>query len=955
MAVTRTAQETPRPSPTSIGAAPEKSKAWIEKLKAALERAGEEPRVRPDEIAEHLRLITGSENKPVVIWQKEERGSVTLAFERKSDLMELLENEDFLNALSNANTYVAVAIVDVEKLKVKKVEDEESGELVDAFVFDERLKAWVSKSEWKNGRKKKEGKRNEGEDAEEFNVLVLDLDYKGKFEEESLEKLAEFLTFLEEKGIDFNLAFSGGGFHLYVLLESPLKPEDWRRYQERFIELGKKFGLPADGTIKDPARVMRLIGTINLKYEEPKPTFWVKGGAAPVSVSTLGVTLPRSKNAERRSERRSPRPALLSVEEWAPKFLRFWKEGIRHTLALGIAGTLAKKRIHPAEAIKLVARIAEMAGDEELADRVRAVLDTYALEGWDGKELREVCKEVLGEGGPCALSGGRKNEIATLRTVVERNENSFKEILVDEFDEFKELVYEFTRAVAVVMVAGFGDTSFSLNFAEKTVKAIVGSKPVSETLLAGVPARVVKLGTGEVYVEFDTSALEKKSFGPADVGKLAELVNDELGVWARRSYSPKALVRNLILSILRERPPKVKVEERPGVWPGLYWWKDKFELIDVPEPSEEELRSAFELLMALRGFYPNEWRPIFWTVIKWGLVAPMFYALRKRYGRSVQALVLTGRSDAGKSSLAEIAVKMSGGEVGGADTVAAFGQLVSRGLAPVLIDEGEAFLERVKDDAKFMATVKRLFSDSVRGVGTPIGKVKTYEPRRTFVMAVNEEFSALPQIAKRMAAVEFPERAVAASPDFDRLKWKVGEGGLLPLSRWALNEFVEGELWKAFEEGDWKALADEIVRRLLVKVGREDLIDEASAWALKGRERHEDDLYDAVITKLKGVLMKEVSEAKRVYCTQACPPFFVLQNGTAHFRLNVDERTGEVTLIIFGTKQLLNDLGLQLTPKQLADLLGGEYHDVTRRKGLTGGGTRRSVLVVPVKKLPEDV
>ncbi|UXD22229.1 hypothetical protein IPA_02755 [Ignicoccus pacificus DSM 13166] len=336
---------------------PEKVNVWTKGLKEALERATrEEPKVRTSEIVEHLRLITGNEDKPVIIWQKEERGSLTLAFERKGDLLKLLEDRDFLEALGNAETYVALGIVKLEELKDND------------FELNERLRAWVSYN-----------KRHSNEDVKEFNVLVLDLDYKGKFEEESLEKLAEFLAFLEENDIDFNFAFSGGGFHLYVTLLNPVKPNDWRKYQERFIALGKEFGLPADERIKDPARVMRLIGTINWKYEWPKPTFWIKDGALPVSTSVIEEVLPPldtirgSKNGIAVKGRHQPLRRLdnTRILELVQIVKPFYKPGHRHEIVKDLLGVMIKAGIEKESARRVIELLAE--DDEEKSERLYQV------------------------------------------------------------------------------------------------------------------------------------------------------------------------------------------------------------------------------------------------------------------------------------------------------------------------------------------------------------------------------------------------------------------------------------------------------------------------------------------------------------------------------------------------------------------------------------------------------
>jgi DNA-binding MarR family transcriptional regulator len=64
------------------------------------------------------------------------------------------------------------------------------------------------------------------------------------------------------------LVVSGGGVHAYWRLAEPLLDmRSWRARQKGLID-----ALDSDGVIHDPARVMRLPGLANTKYDPPRPT-----------------------------------------------------------------------------------------------------------------------------------------------------------------------------------------------------------------------------------------------------------------------------------------------------------------------------------------------------------------------------------------------------------------------------------------------------------------------------------------------------------------------------------------------------------------------------------------------------------------------------------------------------------------------------------------------------------
>lgn len=64
---------------------------------------------------------------------------------------------------------------------------------------------------------------------------------------------------------------SGSGMHLYWVSTTPLSPQDWRPYAEGLKGLLLREGVKCDaGLTTDPARLLRVPGTLNHKYEPPR-------------------------------------------------------------------------------------------------------------------------------------------------------------------------------------------------------------------------------------------------------------------------------------------------------------------------------------------------------------------------------------------------------------------------------------------------------------------------------------------------------------------------------------------------------------------------------------------------------------------------------------------------------------------------------------------------------------
>jgi len=68
------------------------------------------------------------------------------------------------------------------------------------------------------------------------------------------------------------LVDSGGGVHAYWPLDEDAPPAQWQPVAEAFKRLAKQEGLPIDMTVTaDAARVLRMPGTHNWKYDPPRP------------------------------------------------------------------------------------------------------------------------------------------------------------------------------------------------------------------------------------------------------------------------------------------------------------------------------------------------------------------------------------------------------------------------------------------------------------------------------------------------------------------------------------------------------------------------------------------------------------------------------------------------------------------------------------------------------------
>lgn len=141
---------------------------------------------------------------------------------------------------------------------------------------------------------------------------------------------------------------SGHGYHLYWKLTQPVHIEDAVR-----ISAIATLAFDGDKKVNEAQRLLRLPGTSNLKPGKP-PAECKIAFEYPVTYTSA------------------------VIEEWliAAIIARTWTES-RHYMALGAAATLIRADWPEESAERIIGYVCDITGDEERADRLRSVHDTY--------------------------------------------------------------------------------------------------------------------------------------------------------------------------------------------------------------------------------------------------------------------------------------------------------------------------------------------------------------------------------------------------------------------------------------------------------------------------------------------------------------------------------------------------------------------------------------------------
>jgi hypothetical protein len=135
----------------------------------------------------------------------------------------------------------------------------------------------------KTGHKIKGAKRNQ-QNALALKSLFVDIDVKDKGYGSEKEAVAALIAFKNKVGLPVpsTLVKSGGGIHVYWTCDRALTLQEWQPLARALVNAASDFGLKFDaGCTIDSARVLRVPGTWNRKYNPPLPVELVTNGKHP--------------------------------------------------------------------------------------------------------------------------------------------------------------------------------------------------------------------------------------------------------------------------------------------------------------------------------------------------------------------------------------------------------------------------------------------------------------------------------------------------------------------------------------------------------------------------------------------------------------------------------------------------------------------------------------------------
>ena len=596
--------------------------------------------------------------------------------------------------------------------------------------------------------------RGTSNDVKVAKFLFIDLDYKKEVKEKEFEGCREgedhaLQCFYEDNGRIYKVSRpplsdllkvvkieptavvdSGTGYQLYFKMNTEIEVSKFLNLESRLVEFLKYQGLPVDSGVKDPARLMRLPETVNIRVGRLAKVIYQSDKE--YSFEELDKVLVFEKPKESAGQFKLLTDAqLIQLKELVKDA---YKPGNRQYLAMFLSGWMAEAKIHPIQTMKLIRMLHDETKDEDaLQKRLGAVVYSYKKAGLDVDSLaEEIEKEFMirPDGLEKEIDEGKVKGASGVLEILQKyygNEKALDVIrqmqdILGVFSPYKDaVVVSMNYEKQIYVVADL--KSLITGTARLTKEGLKMIKPV----FVGVPIKL------EVYINALGGVTKYKvvwvrpnwprpiEIGPAPFHDVLAKLGAEGGIIVDKRQSEDVL--NYIINGFIDRgKAEIKSElEAPGFY--LLEGKITTNRVEIQEPSKEELREALALLNELAESWYSHVQAKFATAVKWGIVSPFSFIYKQR-GLWMKWLYLYGTSGSGKTTMGEIILAVWGlgvqNEKPGSsiDTPARFGAVISQSTFPVLINEPGNVFNKVDLVEMIKNATQKLTARSTRAFST---------------------------------------------------------------------------------------------------------------------------------------------------------------------------------------------------------------------------------------------
>ncbi|MEM4976516.1 MAG: hypothetical protein QXT64_04245, partial [Desulfurococcaceae archaeon] len=399
---------------------------------------------------------------------------------------------------------------------------------------------------------------------------------------------------------------SGGGYHLYFRLAHEVDATTLKRLESWIVD---KLG--GDLQAKDLARILRLPGSINPRTQRLVQVIYY--GSQEVDpekllekIETEKLEAPRVKSKPVEKLRELSDSEILRIVDLLKDA---YKPGYRQFLLLYLSGWLAKARVPPLSAVKLVKHLYESTGDTDpLKTRLSAVVYSYKKAGINVDEYSTEIEALTG-----VKPYGLEREIQEEKV---KGVSGLQEILEAVLGEDRALAVIHELSELLQTLSPYRDSIIELMDYEKQLYAVANlrklviarAKRVNNTLVykervaVVCPTRVVVYsnpigGVTKYEVTVEGATLQRPlTIGPALIDEIADRLAAEGLVYHRKLLVD--VLSAIIQAFIRKNKAEVKTEIEA---PGFYLVDNRLVSVkySVESVDTEKLKQALTLLNEL--------------------------------------------------------------------------------------------------------------------------------------------------------------------------------------------------------------------------------------------------------------------------------------------------------------------------------------------------------------------
>ena len=580
-----------------------------------------------------------------------------------------------------------------------------------AFFLDFDFKKEIPLSEVPEDIKAKLDKKGYVEQDEV--LWIKDGDKFVKIEKSTYEHFVQLIEpKLKELGLDLDYVSvidSGNGFHCYMRLQRPVKPQSWIKVQEMLI---KHFN--ADEKCKDPSRLMRLPDSWNLKFKNVglrKFCKVLKLAEKDVEFSKirdrLKILIKEKEEKEVRREeivkKEFNEDEIEKKAEALVEILRpYYRVEHRHNIILGLSGALRKAGWKLEDAEKLITVICKAFNDEELeSNRLVALRLTFE------KESKDVSYKPL------------INEITKIvRDELNYSEEEAKDVAQEVFERIAKVIGFDTKYVRIPIEA-IPDKDEQRCYIWFINGESVGIKLynefsgreiyISDYYIDSVTEyKVLKFATGESETRYTIVFRnrfdgEEKRYEFMKLNDIIEKAKEEEIPKSSRYFSDAV---RAIIQKFRELKKVKKVVTADAV--GFFEHEDKIKWFNPPKTeisinlperySGKDVEEALNILTEIIKFYDE--RPEIKAIIASGFIAP-FSFIRKQHNIEQKYKVLYGFQHTGKTWICKCIASIWGDtrynlKKSGRSSIPQIGDFIGSTSLLLYFDEARKMLEDEK-------------------------------------------------------------------------------------------------------------------------------------------------------------------------------------------------------------------------------------------------------------------